>query len=55
MLERGAYEFYVGNNVRDAKAQFDIFIEDTFALKECIEALSPVKPFKRLKPGRLLC
>lgn len=49
VLEAGDYKIYVGNNVRDAKNVFTYTQGELKIVEKCTEALSPVKPFKRMK------
>ena len=55
LLEAGEYEFYVGENVRDAKACGSICLEKTVVLRQVESALAPVLPFERMvnKDGTL--
>ena len=48
VLEPGVYELFEGNNVRDAKKIFEIAINSLVVIKETEDALSPIKPFKRM-------
>lgn len=50
VLEAGNYIFYVGNNVRDAKAVVNVELEDVVVVEKLESALAPVTPFTRIKP-----
>ena len=48
LLEAGAYEFYVGENVREAKAFGAMSLDETVVLFQTESALAPVLPFERM-------
>lgn len=50
VLEEGTYEIYVGTDVRSASLAGSFTIPETIVVSRCREALSPVRPFERLKP-----
>ena len=50
VLEAGAYEFYIGANVRDCVKAGVLEIEETEVIKECTDILMPVKAFERIRP-----
>ncbi len=49
VLEAGDYNFYAGSDVRSAALYCTINIPETIVVKECIQAMAPVIPFKRMK------
>jgi beta-glucosidase len=49
VLEEGAYEFYVGTDVRSA-VFVGVFEQKLKVVKQLESALAPVEPFKRMKP-----
>ncbi|MCM1189222.1 MAG: glycoside hydrolase family 3 C-terminal domain-containing protein [bacterium] len=51
VLEAGEYVFYVGENVRDAKAAGSITCGTTAAVERLEEAMAPVTPFERMRPA----
>lgn len=52
VLEAGTYKLFAGNDVRSAKEILSFEIKDLLIIKQCEEALAPVKPFNRfLKAG----
>lgn len=48
--EAGEYQFYVGSDVRSAQYAASRVLDETIVLKECRQALAPVRAFKRMKP-----
>lgn len=50
VLEEGTYEFYLGNNVRDAKL-IGSYHQDFKVVEQLQEVYAPVKPFRRMKPS----
>ncbi|HHW23770.1 MAG TPA: beta-glucosidase [Clostridiaceae bacterium] len=57
VLESGEYFFYAGNSVRNAvripvEGRDCLFIPELRVVERLEEALKPVEPFKRMKPGR---
>lgn len=53
VLEEGEYKFYLGEDALDTTEIFSVKIDKTQITEVCSEALSPVKKFKRLRPGNL--
>jgi beta-glucosidase len=54
VLEDGSYKFYVGGSVRKAELITSALeLEHLMVTEALAEALAPVHPFKRLKPGAL--
>lgn len=56
VLESGCYRFYLGDNVRDAKAveldgRAGYQIDSLMVVERLEEALAPVVAYKRMKPG----
>lgn len=51
VLEEGEYTFYAGTDVRSARRAGALRIAETFAVKECEEALAPEISFERLRPS----
>lgn len=51
VLEKGTYEIYIGNNVRDAGLAGSFYVNQTTMLKQCQEALRPVKAYERMCAG----
>lgn len=51
VLEKGTYEFYIGTDVRSAAMAGSFEVEETMVVSQCIEALSPVEAFQRMKPA----
>lgn len=51
VAEPGEYKFYVGEDVRNVKACGTIVIKDLLVVEQLEEALAPVRPFERLRPG----
>ncbi len=49
VLEAGDYQIYAGNSVRDAKNVFTYTQGALKVVEKCTEALSPVKPFERMR------
>lgn len=52
VLEDGTYEFFAGKNVREVILAGSFTLEETRQIKALSQALAPVTPFKRLKPGK---
>lgn len=48
ILEKGAYAFYLGANVRDAQNVFGFVQEDTVCIRKCSQALAPNEAFRRI-------
>lgn len=48
VLEEGTYCFYVGGNVRDARACGSFELKETRVLRQVTSALAPVLPFQRM-------
>lgn len=48
VLEAGAYEIYEGEDVRLAKLVGDVRLGETVLVEQTEDALSPIKPFKRM-------
>lgn len=51
VLEAGKYQIYLGKNSRDLMFINDFVIDKTIVLDTLKEALAPLTPFKRIKPG----
>lgn len=51
MLEKGAYEFYIGENVRDNVKAGGFELADNVVVESLKSALAPVTPFKRMTVG----
>lgn len=51
VLEAGIYEFFVGNNVREAQPAGSFAVEETKLVEQCTEAMAPSEAFKRLRAG----
>lgn len=49
VLEAGRYEFYVGNDVTKVQFAYEYYLADTVVIKECEEALAPVREYKRFR------
>ncbi len=50
VIEEGEYTFYLGTDVRSAAPAGSLRIAETFAVKQCEEALAPEEAFMRLRP-----
>lgn len=50
VLEGGEYNFYVGSDVRSAKKSVTIEQSRDAVVKRCVQAMTPVTPFERVKP-----
>lgn len=50
VLESGEYKFYVGNDVRSADFAYSVEIPQLIVTQKCVEALSPVLEYERIKP-----
>lgn len=56
VLEKGEYGIYVGTDVRQAERintedGNGLYVENSLVIEELEEALAPVVPFKRIRPG----
>lgn len=51
VLEAGSYQIFTGCDVRSASLTGSFDIVETQVVSQCLEALAPVTPFKRFKPG----
>ncbi len=51
VLEAGNYDFYVGDNVRDAAKAGTIALDSLLVLEELEEAMAPVTAFDLMTPG----
>ncbi len=51
VLEAGEYRFFAGTDVKSAVPVGSMMLEET-VVEELEEALAPVTPFKRLRPGK---
>mgnify|MGYP004595597683 CR=1 FL=1 len=49
VLEEGDYTVYIARDVRRKTAVLSYHVEKTYVTRQCTEALSPVRNFKRLK------
>ncbi len=57
VLEAGDYLFHIGTSVRDTEVVYDenqqpYHVRETIQVRQAEEALKPVTPFKRMKPGK---
>ena len=50
VLEEGSYNFYAGTNVRNAMLVHTHEVDETTVVKQCVQALAPVLPFRRVRP-----
>lgn len=50
VLEAGSYNFYVGENVRDAALVGSSTVPELVVVEELSEAMAPVKAFRRMRP-----
>ncbi|MDE6845204.1 MAG: glycoside hydrolase family 3 C-terminal domain-containing protein [Lachnospiraceae bacterium] len=50
VLEAGNYQFYVGEDVRNASLAGSMEVKETEVTIQCTEALAPVEAFDRMKP-----
>ena len=50
ILETGSYEFYLGDNVRNASLAGNIQVKDLLVVETWEEAMAPVAAYKRMKP-----
>ena len=48
VLESGVYTFYAGTDVRSAVPVFTCEADETLVVRECVQAMAPVIPFKRV-------
>lgn len=48
VLEAGEYEFFAGENVRDARSIYSLTVEKTAVAEQCESALMPVAGFERM-------
>lgn len=48
LLEEGAYEIYVGNDVRNASLAGGFVFDHNLILRQCEEALAPIELFERM-------
>ncbi len=55
VLEKGRYTLFVGSDVRSASEAVSFEIDETYAVKQCVQALAPVLPFERIKPEAQNC
>jgi len=54
VVEAGCYQFYVGENVRQAQLiTATLALPETLVIDTLREALAPITPFDRLKPGNV--
>lgn len=53
VLESGCYRLYAGTDVRTAGLTGSFEVPETLVVERCQEAIAPVTPFCRLRPGRL--
>ncbi len=51
LREAGTYRYYVGSDVRSAQYAASRELDETIVLKQCRQALAPVKAFRRMKPA----
>lgn len=59
VLEAGEYKFYIGNSIRslkliDVNEQQESILDELLIVEQLEEAMAPVQPFKRMRPGKLL-
>ncbi|MEE1002940.1 MAG: glycoside hydrolase family 3 C-terminal domain-containing protein [Acutalibacteraceae bacterium] len=50
VLEKGVYEFFIGNSVKNLKSVETYGLDEDLVVEELCEALAPVKDFDRIKP-----
>ncbi len=50
ILEKGAYDFYLGSNVRDCEKVYTLEIAETIVLAEHTQVCAPKEGFKRIAP-----
>ncbi len=50
ILEEGTYRIYAGEDVRSAKEAGSFSVPECIVIRQCEEAMAPVKEFKRMKP-----
>ncbi len=50
VLEEGEYCFYVGSNIRSAKAVYSVTLDDLIVTESLSQAMAPVLPFERMVP-----
>ena len=51
VLEQGTYVVYVGNSLNSLKEGGRFTLWETSLVRQCSQALAPVKPFRRMKPS----
>lgn len=49
VLESGIYEFYLGENVRDASGIYVLTLSETILIEQCEQALAPVESYERMR------
>lgn len=49
VMEAGTYEFYLGENVRDASDIYVLTFSETNLVEQCRQALAPVESYKRMR------
>tara|TARA_R110001583_G_scaffold10698_2_gene49037 strand:- start:87 stop:2861 length:2775 start_codon:yes stop_codon:yes gene_type:complete len=53
VLEEGEYQFYLGASVRQAELlSATLSLDSLIVLEQLNEAMAPIKPFQRIKPGK---
>lgn len=50
VLEKGVYEIYIGNSVKNLSCVEKYGLDEDLVVEELCEALAPVKEFERIKP-----
>jgi beta-glucosidase len=50
VLEKGEYSFFIGADVRTAHEIYTVCLPEDIVVKECVQALAPVTPFRRIRP-----
>lgn len=51
VLEAGEYRFHAGGSVREARPAASLTLDSLLVTETLSEALAPVRPFNRMKPG----
>ncbi len=50
VLEAGAYQFYLGTDVRSAEKCYTYLQAETEVTSRCVQCMAPVLPFERMRP-----
>lgn len=48
VLEEGEYKIYIGNNINEISEVYSLTLDKTICTKKAVEALAPVRPYKRM-------